>query len=388
MKTSTALSLRTLYVVLPALLVCLLYQPVLAQSVSVQSGTNINFTNKGKHTYIHEEDDYSLKVELEGEIRFTEDDKGVAYISEGGELEVEEEKNGTKHFVRIEGLADGEVVHTYRINGRRAEFEDGGRAWLAATLPDVIRQTGIGAEQRVARILKQGGVGAVLDEIENIRSNSAKKRYFSHLFAQADLSTAELKRAAGIARAMSSSGDKKRFLINHADAYFADSATYAAYFDVAGTIDSSGDRKRVLMHLAEAGYLKDADAHRAALDLTMGIPSSGDKSRVLRALAPMAVANANVRGRYFEAAASISSSGDKARVLKAVLELDRLDEATLMQVIRTARTISSSGDKARVLIAAADRVAGNDALVDAYLEAANSIGSSGDQQRALSALMR
>ncbi len=356
--------------------------PVLAQH------TNLHFNGKGKHTYMHKDDDYSLVVELEGKIYFDEADRAVTAMSEGAELEIEEEKNGVTHFVRIEGVTDDALEYTYRRNGKRMDFEADGRAWFSDILPHVLRETGIGAEQRVARLLKSGGVSGVLDEIELIRSNSGKKRYFNHLFDQAKLNVAELKRAAGIAGAMTSSGDKKRFLISHADAYFKDAATHGVYFGVAESIKSSGDRKRVLIHLAEAGHLKDAEVLNRALRVTNAIPSSGDKSRVLKALAPMAVRDAVVKEAFFNVTATVQSSGDKSRVLKSVLEMDNLDKTTLMHVLHTAGSISSSGDKSRVLIKAADQVAGDDALVDVYLEIANSIGSSGDQKRALSALMR
>ena len=69
----------------------------------------------------------------------------------------------------------GTIERHYRDGSGERPFEPEGRQWLARVLPGFIRQSGIGAPARVARILKQGGPAAVLREISLIDGAYAKR---------------------------------------------------------------------------------------------------------------------------------------------------------------------------------------------------------------------
>ena len=56
-----------------------------------------------------------------------------------------------------------------------------GRAWLARTLPDVIRESAIGAPERVKRILRQQGAAGVLADINKIHSDHSRRVYLENL---------------------------------------------------------------------------------------------------------------------------------------------------------------------------------------------------------------
>ena len=72
-------------------------------------------------------------------------------------------------------------------------FDPQGRQWLAGTLPRFIRQTGLGASQRVARFLKAGGPAAVLAEISKIEGSWAKRRYFTELINSGSLDSTAMR---------------------------------------------------------------------------------------------------------------------------------------------------------------------------------------------------
>ena len=111
-----------LFSLLLILLFCLLPQTVDAQSSK----------RKGKTTYMHTDSDrnYSLEVEMRGDIEVSEDDREIIFVSDGGYVEIEEESRGTTHQLRIEGEAGGQLVFRYRRDGKRMEFDQQGRDWL------------------------------------------------------------------------------------------------------------------------------------------------------------------------------------------------------------------------------------------------------------------
>lgn len=352
--------------------------PAFAQS------TNRQTTRFGKSTYHHIDDGYSLKVEMKGEIEWEDDETDVKYISRGGYLEIEEKDRGMKHRLRIEGESGDRLVYAYRRNGKKSNFDGEASEWLEEIIPAVIRETGIGAESRTIRILKQQGVAGVFDEIDLIRSPSVKVKYLTYLFEHAKLTAEETKRAASLTEDVSSPGDKARFLTAAAPDFFRHSEALDAYFEAVQTISSPGDKTRTLIHLADKDLLASKPAYVAALETVRGISSPGDKSRFMIKAVPFFMPTAT--SAYFDVVNTISSPGDHARVLMSLLDETEFDSTMMLALLKSAKRISSPGDKARVLIAAIDRMVEmetNDEVVNAYLDAAESVSSPGDRTRVL-----
>ena len=77
--------------------------------------------------------------------------------------------------VEVKGLADGKVERSYYRNGFTRTYEPEGREFLATMLQKVVRVSGFAADSRVERFLKQGGVNAVIAEIELFQGDYARR---------------------------------------------------------------------------------------------------------------------------------------------------------------------------------------------------------------------
>jgi beta-lactamase regulating signal transducer with metallopeptidase domain len=328
----------------------------------------------------------SLSVKIDGAIEFTDDDRDVKSLSPGGHFRMEE--GTTWHSGRAYDVkADwgGNLTKTYSVGWSAKPLDSEGRAWLDHVLPQIIRDSGIGAAPRVARILRQGGPPAVITEIGLIHSDGSKRIYLEQLFAQATLNPQQLKDAAGLIRGISSDGDKAQVLLTVDGKYFTGELR-PYLFEAVESINSDGDKRRVLSDIVN----KDAgstDTLVSAARAAKHISSDGDKAEVLIEMADAYRANDGVDMAYFEAVKSISSDGDHARVLSTLLAAHGDDRDTLAQALRSAEKISSDGDKARVLKEAVPRYSDDELIRKAFFDAANSISSDGDHQQVLVALV-
>ena len=349
-----------------------------APVASPQSGdTHTEFTTRNGLT--------SLKVKIDGAIEFTDDDHGVKSLSPHGYFIIEEGNWFSGRVYEVKADANGNLTKTYSVGRTSKPLDDDGRAWLARLLPQVIRDTGIAAESRVARKLGQGGPPAVLAEIGLIHSDGSRRIYLEQLFSQATLNTQQLKDSAKLIREISSDGDKAQVLITVDDKYFTgDLRSYL--FDAAESINSDGDKRRVLFDIIN----KDAANIESLVRATRAarrISSDGDKAEVLVQMARPYRASDELYMAYFEAVNSISSDGDHARVLSKLLTAHGDDSYTLARILRSAEKISSDGDKARVLREAVSSYDDDQAIRKAFFDAANSISSDGDHQQVLVALV-
>ena len=350
----------------------------LAPAASQQSGeSHMELTTHNGWT--------SLKVKIDGAIEFTDDDHDVKSLSPNGHLTLEEGGWLSGHSYDVRADASGNLTKTYSVGRTSKPLDDEGRAWLARLLPQVIRDTGVGATPRVARILRQGGPPAVMAEIGLIHSDGSKRIYLEQLFSQATLNAQQLKDSAKLIRGISSDGDKAQVVIAVDQKYFTgDLRPYI--FDAAESISSDGDKRRVLSDIIKKDAGNTESLVRAART-AKHISSDGDKAEVLVEVADPYCASDELHMVYFEAVNSISSDGDRARVLSKLLEKHGDDGDTLARVLRSAEKMSSDGDKARVLKEAVSSYRDDQAVRKAFLDAANSISSDGDHQQVLVTLV-
>jgi len=348
-----------------------------APVASQQSGdSHVHITTRNGWT--------SVSITIDGTVEFTDDDTDVKSLSPNGRFRLEDGGLLSKRVYEVKADAAGNLTRTYSVGWSTKPMDDEGRAWLARTLPQVIRDSGIGAGPRVARILRQGGPQAVLTEIGRIHSDGSKRVYLEQLFLQATLKPSDLKDAARLIRSISSDGDKAQVIITVDANYFAtDLRSYL--FDAAESINSDGDKRRVLSDIVkkDGGSLETlASAARAARHIS----SDGDKAEVLIEMATPYRPAGGVDMAYFDAANSISSDGDHARVLSKMLASHGDDHNTLTRTLVSAQRISSDGDKARVLKEAVASYNEDASVRKAFFEAANSISSDGDHQQVLVSL--
>jgi hypothetical protein len=323
----------------------------------------------------------SISVKIDGAIEFTDDDHDIKSLSPGGHFRIEEGTWLSGRVYDLKADSAGNLTKTYSVGSSVKPLDSDGRDWLGRLLPQMIRESGIGAAPRVARILRQGGPQAVINEIGLIHSDGSKRIYLEQLFSQANLDTEQLKEAARLIRGISSDGDKAQVLVNVDGRYFTGELR-PNLFEAVESIHSDGDKRRVLSDIVK----KDAGSTDTLLSATRAvqhISSDGDKAEALIEIANPYRENGGLGMAYFEAVKSISSDGDHARVLLTMLAAHGDDRDTLVRILRSAAKISSDGDKARVLKEAVVRYSDDEPVGKAFIDAANSISSDGDHQQVL-----
>jgi hypothetical protein len=138
--------------------------------------------------------DCYAEILVEGELRFSPDFAAIAWISPGGVFRAIEERGRSREELIARPARDGSVELTWLVDGRARPFDAEAADRLTETLLIFFRRTGYAAEDRVAWLLGQGGASAVLDEILELQSNSARRAYSESLVRREPLDTPTLVR--------------------------------------------------------------------------------------------------------------------------------------------------------------------------------------------------
>jgi len=332
-------------------------------------------TNDGLH---------SREMRIHGDVHFNDDETDVKTMSSDGFFSYEESFGFSSRRYQAMADASGQIARRYLVDGREKPFDADAQAWLRAALPDLLRDSGIDAPERVRRILKQGGASAVLAEIAKIHSDGTKRVYIRELVPIGNLNTDQFQSVMRIVRGMGSDGEKASVLVSLAPYTLKDNLRDYT-FEAVKTIHSDGEKHRVLTQF----ILQDASRATLALDARAAadINSDGEKAAVLVDLAPHLRGNSDLSHPFFRAAESIHSDGERARVLMSVIAAAGEQRDTLAEALRVTESINSDGEKALVLVHADAYWKDDDVMRRAYFATARTIHSDGEKARVLTSLL-
>ena len=339
-------------------------------------------------TWEHRDNGLKRRLEIRGKVEFTEDYADIKDVSEGGVVRVEEVIDSQSRRYEVRRDAGGQLTRAFFMNGQVRELDAAARTWVAQMVLTAVRQGGIDADKRVQTILSRGGVAGVLQEIEQINSDYAQRRYYQALLKQGNLRGPALQDTlAHAARHISSDYEQSQLLIAVAPLLDGKDSATAAFFMAVDTIKSNYERSRVLKTL-----LKRAAPSKELLiqiaNSTKGISSDYEKAGVLQAVAAVYLDDAAVRGVFFQTVSTIKSDYEHRRVLSALLKTKNLSEGALTQLLDSAAEISSDYEKATLLLEASNAYSGDARLRSAFLKAVDTIRSDYERGRVLLALSK
>lgn len=338
-------------------------------------------------TFVWSNNGERLEVKYHGQVEFTDDDTDVKRLSPGGSLKIKDGKWSGGRTIEFKADASGTIERRYWVGMSERPFEPEGRQWLAKTLPRFIRQTGIGAEARAARILKSRGASGLLAEIGLIEGSWAKRVYFRELVRQTPLDSDTARQAllqAG--REIDSDFELASFLIDAADKLLQDDAARKAYFDASRTIESDFEMRRVYASALKRPVSPAILA--GVLDASESIASDFELASLLVQVAKLQPLDQTTRGPFFAALGTVGSDFEHRRVLSRLAARGGLTPEIVTAILESAITLESDFELASLLTDIVKQHGVEGALRAPFFRALDSVESSFEHGRVLQGLAR
>ena len=365
--------------------------PVVAR-VTMATGTVAVASGQSHGTYSWSHNGEKLEIRYDGEVEFTDDDSDVKSLSPGGLLRIRDGGMMTSllggRTVEFKTDASGSITRRFWVGSSERPFDPEGRKWLASVLPRFIRQSGIGASARVARILKQKGPAGVLAEISLIEGSWSKRRYFSELFKTTTLDPGTVRQALVQAgREIDSDFELASLLIENADRLLVDDATRQAYFDASQSINSDFEMRRVYSAALKRGPVQTG-ALVSMLNASRNIDSDFEEASLLVDVAKTQPLDNTTRPAFFAALDTVQSDFEHRRVLTALnARSDNSPETTSAMLISGAN-VSSDFEAASFLMQLVKQQSIEGSIRAPFFQAVDSIDSSFERGRVLQAVAK
>lgn len=124
--------------------------------------------------YVIEDTKRGLKIEYNGKITLSSDDRSIKAISDGGFFRIEKITFGNSRELLIDSRGNS-LSYLYKEGGWIKPFEPEGKAWFSDILPELVKTTPIAAEHRVERLLNKGGVKAVMEALPELKDENVRQ---------------------------------------------------------------------------------------------------------------------------------------------------------------------------------------------------------------------
>jgi len=360
-----------------------------------------------------------LDVTVHGTIAFTDDLTDVQSLSDGGSFTMRDWSHVVPRTVEVKSIG-GKLTRTYYVGGVQRPWDDEARAFLATQLPVLVRRSGFGADARVKSIFEKKGVNGVLEEIDLVGSDHARRLYMVALIDLARFDSNGVQPLLSrVARSITSDYDRRQVLERvalrvpldqrGADAFVQAMAPMTSDYDqrealaaliksngavvngdalvtAVGHMKSSYDKRLVLADAVARPLSPDAKKH--VLAATVDMASDYDRRLVLTAYVQRFGVEAAVRQPFFAALRAITSDYERRQVLTELAKKGTMSPDVQNGVLDVVSTMSSDYDRAETLLAFVPASGVDAGSRQAFVTAAEHIRSSHDQNRVLAALAR
>jgi len=357
----------------------------MAGSARAQSTTDeLKNTSRWQQT----DDDLKRMVEIKGRVEFTDDYTEVRDVTPGGYIKIEEEREGTSRRYEVRHQPRGSLTRSYFVNGQAQTIDKVAREWIAKMILQAVRQGGLDAERRVQTILRQRGTAGVLEEIDQIQSDYARRIYFEALIKFGNLDGVALQSVLRKAASqISSDYEQAQLLIGIAPSLANKPAAMPAFFAAVATVKSDYEHSRVLKTVLEKNpQSRELLVHVATS--TKGLQSDYEKAGVLKQVAARYLDDSALRDLFFQTVNTIQSDYEHRGVLTALIKNKDLSAEVLNYMLNSAATISSDYEKATFLLEVSNSYTGDTRLKEAFLKVVETIKSDYERGRVLSALLK
>jgi hypothetical protein len=368
---------------------------------------------------IWSDDDKTIKADWDGKWLLNDKEDDIVFIEDGAEFELKTKDKSGKWEIEFEEKG-GSVIRSFELDGKNAPFDDKAREWFHENVVFLMRETGLHAKERVARILKKDGPDAVISEMGHIRSDWALRKYSSILTDQASLKSGQIDRLIGVlakiesdyemrkaytdllskdtfpaksrkkvwkaAEQIESDYELRMLLTPFADKFDLDGKDTESFLNLAQSIESDYELRVLLSTTLGGVNLNKKNLQKLATLAGENIESDYEYRQLMNAFIERIGEHKSVINTVINGLATIESDYERRQLMKRLVKTDNLDQAGYEKLIVATTDMDSDYEKAMALIMIHNQMPKNSKTEGLIRQAAQSISSDYEQNRVLKKL--
>ncbi len=344
------------------------------------SGKDKEKRGESQSNMVIRSDNFYEEIKYSGKFQLTDDESAFKSISPGGYFKFR--KN--EILIRAESNLQGTIEYRVNEGSKNVPMDEKGKKLLAEAIREMVAW-GFDAEARMERVYSKGGVQALLNEVDSMKSDPIRLLYINRLFAIDSLLPEYLARVIAKAGSLGSDPDKVNFLRRISNEQMRDPLIDSAYFEVVMKIGSDLEKANALQNLVAKDSLS-ADNTERVIRLASQFGSDIDKAGLFEKMIEKGLIKGPLFDTLLNYTSDLSSDMDKLNLYDKLVHENGISEIQWAHFINKASELSSDMDKTNLLVAIARRMPETETLKENYRKTAATIGNDSDYGRAMRAL--
>ncbi len=350
---------------------------------------------------IRGDDGRELKLKAKGNIQFTDDDTGIESMSKGDTFSLKETNAGVTRQLIAEGGENGGIDYQYSVDGDSQAFDNEAKAWLSKTLPDLLTESGINVEGRIAHLLSEDGHEGVIKRIHKIQGDHARGKHIEVYAGSGLLEDQELDDVLVEVKRIGSDYDQRNALVMIKEkqldgnagvevdqAHIIKRKRLHKIVDASEGIDSDYEVRSLLDEISKDIDIDidGAEVHRIVLHRAGEIDSDYELRQTLSGMADAAASDEQVAEVWLDTAAKLESDFELRQALEQLAHAGPEQQSTWVGMLKLAERFDSDYECATFLTTAANNMPRNSDTEAAYRAVLENIDSDYERDRARRAL--
>ena len=174
-----------------------------------------------------------------------EDETAIRNISPGGYIKY---RHNDVRLVAEGGIQE-KISYDIREYGEQVNTDAAGRRIIREALKEMTA-FGFGGRDRMMRLYEKGGNGALLNELDHLRSSDVSRMYLDYVVSSRQITQEEISAVIVKVGSLGSDGEKLHALKLLIDADSISTNNWIGILTTAGRINAGADRRRMLMPVA------------------------------------------------------------------------------------------------------------------------------------------
>lgn len=360
-------------------------------------------------TMMWSDNGYSVEASWDGRFKLSDDDRMIVWMEDGAELKLETKGKGPRRRIRIENDGEDLLDIRYWVDGDKTDFDRAGERWLGDTLLVLVRQIGLNAEERVARLLEDGGPDAVIKEMRQIESDYVTRIYSSHLVQQAQLSNSQINRLVtrleriesdyelrlaltqlfqldqldskvmprilAAAKTIDSDYELRLLLSPYIARFGVNDGSIKVILDLAEKMDSDYEMRLLLTQAMHDNTISEGNLEKFVAIATDQIDGDYELRLLLTSVADQYGRSKKATRLVVDALKQIDGDYERRLLLTMIVNEGSFDTKGWLAVIKAAKDIDGDYEKRLALTAIKGRMPGHKRVREAFNDAVKSIDS-------------
>jgi hypothetical protein len=320
------------------------------------------------------------QIKYSGKFQLSEDERSFKSISPGGYFKYR--KNDIK--VEAESNLRGAIDYSIYDGEKHLTPDEGGKLMVTQAIREMI-DWGYDAEARMERVYQKGGAGALLSEVDSMKTDQVKIIYLNRLFAIDSLLPKMLSIIIKKVGSMGSDQDKMMFLKKLNAEQLRNAETDSAYFVIVEGIGSDMEKVNALQYLIKKDSVNDVVAGRI-LSIGNSLGSDMDKANVFNGMIEKGLIRDSLTDSLMNYISYMGSDMDKVNLYSKLINTKDLSEGQWLMLEAKVSVLGSDMDKTNMLVEIAKKMHRTEMVRAGYIKAAKSINNDSDYGKVIRAV--